>query len=195
MARRRLLIGILTTVLLAFMSAPAQASATGHVNFECEAYFPTWPTPISTGRCNSGFPIQSAEVQMVGLDNSSLPYVVAGLGEFNSDFSYSTACIATEPPLVWNANGQMAVLDVDAVRGGIVTSADLGWPFTITGIGSHVIILGGPVGISFRSGGTAQSVAPGGGEGSLVAVTTLNNVCPQGGELHGVIVGHVDWPA
>ena len=175
------------------LTAPAaQASATGTLTFECEARLPSWPTPSATGGCDSALLARSAEANVSGIDNTGTPYAVAGLGQFNSQFSYSTVCILNEPPLLFNATGQAVVSGVAAVRGATTTTANLTFFFNMTGIGPLLVIVTDGLDIEFASEATASSVAPGTGSGTVVFIPPVHP-CPQGPAATGIAGATITW--
>ena len=181
---RRLSALLVSALIVAVVAAsPASASTTGEVVFNCSMQLPAWPSPNANARCDG-----TSIVSVSGLDDSGTPYTLAGPGEFHMFIDYATACIAGEPPLLWNAVGQIQVGRILAVRAGAVTQATLsaaveivGTPgsFTFRTQGHHVV---------FADGATASGMT-GTGEASMAYVPGASNVCPVGGPLSASVQG------
>lgn len=183
MVRRVSALLVSALLVTAVAASPAAASTTGKVDFNCSMQLPAFPTPNGDGRCDG-----TAIVSVGGVDDLSLPYVLAGPGEFHMFLNYSTTCIAGEPPLLWTAAGEIRVGPVLAVRAGAVTQAILT---------ADVVITGTPGSFTFQTtdhrvfftGGATASGSTGSGEASMAYAPTMSNVCPQGGPLSASVTG------
>lgn len=165
-------------------SPPAAASSTGEVVFQCNFSAPAWPTPHALGSCDG-----TAVVSVSGIDDLGTPYTLAGPAPFSMRFDYGVACIAAEPPLLWDGDGEITVGPVPAVRGSVVTQAVLTANVAITGSTGPSAFQTNGHQVQFADGATASGLAPGFGEFMLGPALTPANVCPVGGPIQGVAAG------
>ena len=181
----------LTVLALLAAAAPAAASVSGSVSFHCTAKLPAYPTPEGYGICEGDTTPAVADVNLSGLDTSSVPYAVAGQGAFGAAFTYTQACIANEPPLVGTARGTATVVDAPAVYGGTPTRADVEAQFrwSRVGIQATVVVTGWQ--IRFSNGRTATGTN-GAGEAVFIPVSGTNHLCPGTGEtVKALVLGEV----
>lgn len=171
--------------------APAFATATGEVAFECTAYLPEWPSPGANGACGDGTAPALASVSATGLADDGLPYVLYGAGRVQSQFAYNAPCVANEPPLLGAFAGRATITAVPAIHGGIPKVAVISTEFTATLVGTEFVFNTSGPRITFTPSGTASgSVAP--GTGTFAPVLTANNTCPVGGPMTALVQGEWD---
>lgn len=179
----------------ALVPAPALASVSGEVTFECEIRLPVFPSPAGNGWCGDGPALLAlAEVSVIGVADDGRPYLVYGVGRTAAEFTYSMACLATEPPLLGTVQGRAWVWDVPAILGGVPTTSDLVLDFSATFHGAVVSIVTSGHRIYFATGGSASGTTNGAGAATFAGLFTTSNVCPVGGPLTGRVQGEVNLP-
>lgn len=196
---RSLRIAVVATLVAVFgaIAAPALASITGTVSFECTASLPDWPSQQSSGFCRdfgtttnpSVLVSARAAVDLAGVDDAGSPFSVAGVGPFEAVFNYSQACIAGEPPLLGSANGTATVEGLTAVVNGSVQRARLVANFSWSRVGAAAVftITGSTV---FFDGSTASGSI---GQGEAVFVPLNAGFCPVGGRVLAFVAGEATF--
>lgn len=181
---------VVATGIAIAVPAPASATVSGSVSFHCTARLPGWPSPAGSGHCANGTTPAAGYVTLSGLDGGGGPYVVQGPGAFHAEFTYSAACVASEPPLVGTAEGVATVEDVPAVHRRLLTTADVHVQFTWTRLGANAMIAATGWLIEFGHGGTASG-SLGAGHATFVPVLQPSHFCPIGGPLEALVQGEV----
>lgn len=123
---RNVLCVVVMAVAPALVPAPALASISGEVAFECEIRLPAFPTPAASGWCGDGALPALADVSASGTADDGSPYLVYGVGPTGAVFEYSAACVANEPALLATVQGTATVWDLPALHGAAFTTAVAG---------------------------------------------------------------------
>lgn len=173
------------------LPAPAFASVVGSIAFHCTAKLPSWPSPASSGVCNSDATPAVGYASLSGIDDTGQPYIVKGNGAFAATFDYSSSCVAGEPSVIGTAQGVGTVYGVRAFHLGQLTTANVhGW-FQWTRFGGDAVITITRWEVDFANGGSAQG-SIGSGDASFVPLMTASNICPVGGPMKALVQGDVD---
>ena len=194
MRQNRALVAVVALAMAAMVlvAPPAGASASGRAVFHCTAYLTGYPSPADTGVCTDGVTPATAVVGLVGVTTNGAAYTVNGGGDFYAEFSYSTPCIAGEPPATWTVSGAMYIFDAPATRDLTSTTADVRMSFSGTGSPAGFAFTSSYQEVIFGSGGMAQgSIAF--GEASLIPLLGVSNTCPAGGPVAGPVEGEIDF--
>lgn len=188
MIRRASVLAVVALTVGLVQTSPAVASTTGEVVFHCNFRVPAWPSAEANGRCDDSPTAATAVVSVSGVDDLGVPYTLAGPAPFDMVFTYRATCVAGAPPLLWAAAGTIKVGPVLAVRGGVSTSAVLTANVAIMGTPGEFTFTTANHRVSFGNGGTATG-STGWGEASLAAAPSVDNTCPAGGPLQGLVEG------
>ena len=175
-------------------AAPAGATVTGAVAFHCTAQLPAFPAASGSGTCGSDVTPSIGVGVGAGVDDDGNPYAIAGVGDFNASFTYNEACVASEPPVLGEANGSASTSGATAVHNGALTTASLSTDFSWTRVGLVAVILTDSTQVTFGNGGSATAGAPGAAVGAFAPIIGPNNVCPNGGSLSALVAGATAQP-
>lgn len=191
---RRLAVRLASMIIGAsLVLAPTRALAVGagEVEFQCTAFFPSFPSEGENGYCGDGVIDGAAQVSASGVFGpSGRPYVVAGLRPTTALFSYSARCVgAGLLPLFWTVDGTAIVDELPAFANGEPTSAHLQVSFRATVMGNDMTIVAQPT-FTFLNGGSVTGI--GRGLGEVFPILTAGNHCPEGGAMTALVQGELD---
>lgn len=182
---------ILAAALL-ILPAPAHATVTSGLAFECTANFPAWPSSITRpATCGNGL-IPSLGIGG-GLTTSNNHVVVpstATVGGLSATFDYQEICVFNELPEIGTAQGIGAkgfFIPVTVFPG--LTSDVLHVEFTWTRVGATLVIV---ITKSTLSDGTTTLLnPPGAAIGTFVPLLGPTNTCAaigdDGGPMQAII--------
>lgn len=179
----------LVAVALLVPAAPASATATGSITFECTARFPAWPTGDGAGTCGPGTGPSAAVVALAGVDALGGEYTVYGTTPFNAAFNYNEGCLGPVP-VTGAANGHAFIGNLAATRGTRHLLATVEADFTWVRLGTTGAITVTNVVIEFSDGAWATG-SVGTGYAEMAPLLSADNTCPFGGSLTAVIAGEV----
>ena len=165
-------------------ASPAHAAVGGELAFECSARFPEWPG-FGWAVCGDGVVPAVGTAELSGVDDTGVPFTVAGTGRAGTTFWYAEACIANEWIPVWPINdGRLTIHDVPATRAGRATTATIEVDFSAAVFGHAAIpAIASQTRVTFADGATASGLA-GAGAGAMVPlVSPVEHDCWDGAPL------------
>jgi hypothetical protein len=187
----RRVVPIAVLVAAACTAAPSAGAAVSpaQVVFTCTATLNGGWGPGGYGVCGNGRVPALARVEAAGVDDRGTPFAIDDLGMLYAEFSYTSACIANEPPLMGTADGYLTVHGLTAVRNGSTVGARLDVGFRWARSGTEAVVTVTSSRFTFDDWATA-TVATGGGGATLIPLRN-DTVCPHSESGEWALEGHL----